>query len=105
MQRLLTTRCDTCYCPGLRERGSDSGWGWDSFLLLVLIGVVGWFAWRRLLVDARRRQEEATPRHVLSAGLVPRWHDVPVDPAPFILAANTTHVQAPEGANGQSDQR
>jgi hypothetical protein len=45
------------------READDTGWGLGFILLLVLVGVVIWFAWRRL-----------------------------------ILAANLTHVRAPEGA-------
>jgi uncharacterized protein DUF2491 len=85
------------------ERGrSTSGWGLGFILLLVLVGVVGWFAWRRLSAGRRERQAGGASRQSSGTSYQSDWFRVgmtfPVDPAPFILAADTTHVQAPEGA-------
>jgi Protein of unknown function (DUF2491) len=87
----------------LASRGErhDSGGGLGLILLLVLIGVVVWFAWRRL---SGRRTHTAAEASGTSSGTSyrPAWFRVgmtfPVDPAPFILAANATHVRAPEDA-------
>jgi hypothetical protein len=84
------------------READDSGWGLGFILLLVCIGVVIWFAWRQL--GERRRARAAGGASDQPAGMAyrPDWFrvgmTVPVDPAPFILAANLTHVQAPEGA-------
>jgi hypothetical protein len=93
--------------PG--ERDSDSGWG--SLLLLGLVGIVLYSGWRRLFIGWRPReaggstpvQGGASPdRGRSDKSYTPRWFRVgmtlPVDPAPFILAADTTHVRAPEAA-------
>jgi Protein of unknown function (DUF2491) len=88
--------------PG--ERDADSGWG--SLLLLALVGVVLYFGWRRLFIGWRPGasvQGGASPdRERSDKSYTPRWFRIgmtlPVDPAPFILAADTTHVRAPEAA-------
>jgi hypothetical protein len=80
----------------------DSGVGLGFILFLVLVGGVVWFAWRRLRVD--RRSQAAGGVHGKPSGTSyqPDWFrvgmTVPVDPAPFILAANVTQVQAPADA-------
>jgi hypothetical protein len=87
----------------LARRGErpDAGGGLGLILLVVLIGVVVWFAWRRL---SSRRTHTAAEASRTPAGTSyrPNWFRVgmtlPVDPAPFILAADATHVRAPEGA-------
>jgi hypothetical protein len=81
---------------------SSSGWGMGFILLLVLVGVIGWFAWRRLSAGRREQEAGGVSRQPSGTSYRPDWFRVgmtfPVDPTPFILAANTTHVQAPEGA-------
>ena len=75
--------------------------GLGFILFLVLVGVVVWFAWRRLSAGRRaRRRRSKRPAfwYILSADWFRVGMTFPVDPAPFILAANMTHVQAPEGA-------
>jgi hypothetical protein len=78
----------------------DSGGGLGLILLLVLVGVIIWFAWRRL--GGRQRAQEVRGVGDQPAGMPdqPTWFRVgmtfPVDPTPFILATNVTHVQAPE---------
>lgn len=80
--------------------GSGSGLG--LMLLLGLIGVVVWFAWRRLGASRRAREVGEARDQPSGTSYQPAWFRIgmtfPVDPAPFMLAANTTHVQAPEGA-------
>jgi hypothetical protein len=82
------------------QPADDSGWGLGFILFLALIGVVVWFVWRRL--SAGRRAAEGVSGQSSGTSYRPDWFRVgmtfPVDPAPFILAANMTHVQAPEGA-------
>jgi Protein of unknown function (DUF2491) len=84
------------------RKARDSGGGGGFLLLFVLVGVVAWFAWRRL--GARRHSQKArgasaTPsRPPYRPDLFRVGMTFPVDPAPFILAANTTHVQAPQDA-------
>jgi len=84
------------------RQSDDSGWGLGFILLLVLIGVVVWFAWRRLGTGRRAREAEGASSQPSGTSYRPDWVRVgmtfPVDPAPFILAANMTHVRAPEGA-------
>src|SRR5262249_19527739 len=79
----------------------DSGGGWGFILLLVLIAVVVWFAWHRLAGGRRAREPERGSDQPSGTSYRPDWFRVgmtfPVDPAPFVLAANVTHVQAPEG--------
>ena len=82
----------------------DSGGGWGFILLLVLIAVVVWFAWRHLAGGRRTREPERGSDQPSGTSYRPDWFRVgmtfPIDPAPFVLAANVTHVQAPEGATG-----
>jgi hypothetical protein len=84
------------------DREDDSGWGLGFILFLVLVGVVIWLVWRRL--GAGRHAREAVEASDQPSGTPyrPDWFRVgmtfPVDPAPFILAADMTHVQTPEGA-------
>ena len=78
----------------------DAGGGLGFILFLVLVGGVAWFAWSRL--RAGRRSQEAGGARSKPSGTSyrPDWFRVgmtiPVDPTPFILAANVTHVQALE---------
>ena len=45
------------------DRGADdSGWGLGFILLLVLVGVVVWFAWRRLSAGRRAREAGGASR-------------------------------------------
>jgi hypothetical protein len=84
------------------READDSGSGLGFILLLVLIGVVVWFAWRRLGAGRRERVAGRARGQPSDTSYRPDWFRVgmtfPVDPSPFILAANMTHVQAPEGA-------
>ena len=84
------------------READDSGWGLGFILLLVLVGVVVWFAWRRLGAGRRAREAGGASGQPSGTSYRPDWFRVgmtfPVDPAPFILAANMTHVRAPEGA-------
>ena len=84
------------------EEGGDSGWGLGLILFLVLVGVVVWFAWRRLSASRRAQEAGGASGEPSGTSYRPDWFRVgmtfPVDPTPFILAANMTHVQAPEGA-------
>ena len=84
------------------QEADDSGWGLGFILFLVLVGVVVWFAWRRLSAGRRAREAGGASDQPSGTSYRPDWFRVgmtfPVDPAPFILAANMTHVQAPEGA-------
>ena len=86
------------------READDSGSGLGLILLLVLIGVVVWFAWRRLGAGRRARAAAGASGQPAGTAYRPDWFRVgmtfPVDPAPFILAANMTHVQAPESATG-----
>ncbi|HEY7491155.1 MAG TPA: DUF2491 domain-containing protein, partial [Candidatus Tectomicrobia bacterium] len=94
---------DTPPTIALADReADDSGSGLGFILLLVLIGVVVWFAWRRLGAGRRERAAGGASGQPSGTSYRPDWFRVgmtfPVDPSPFILAANMTHVQAPEGA-------
>jgi hypothetical protein len=83
------------------RQAPGSGWGMGFILLLGLIGVVIWFAWRRLGANRRALEARGARRTPSGTPYQPDWFRVgmtfPVDAAPFILAANVTHVQAPEG--------
>jgi hypothetical protein len=81
------------------READNSGWGLGFMLFLGLVGVVVWFAWRRwVLVGVRARQEESDQPSGTSYR--PDWFRVgmtfPVDPAPFILAADTDACAGPE---------
>ena len=84
------------------RKADDAGWGLGFMLFLVLAGVVGWLAWRRLGAGRRARQAGGASGQPSGTSYRPDWFRVgmtfPVDPTPFILAGNATHVQAPEGA-------
>ena len=84
------------------READDAGSGLGFILLLLLIGVVVWFAWRRLGAGRRAREAEGARGQPSGTAYRPDWFRVgmtfPVDPTPFILAANLTHVRAPEGA-------
>jgi hypothetical protein len=84
------------------QEADDSGWGLGFILLLVLVGVVVLFAWRLLGAGRRAREAGGASSQPSGTSYRPDWFRVgmtfPVDPAPFILAANMTHVRAPEGA-------
>jgi hypothetical protein len=84
------------------READDSGWGLGFILLLVVVGGVVWFAWRRLGAGRHAREAEGASGQPSATTYRPDWFrvgmTVPVDPAPFILAANMTHVRAPEGA-------
>lgn len=86
------------------ERAGGIGWGFGLIVLLGLIGVVAWFAWRHL----RRRQQGTGVGSTsgTSTSYQPSWFRVgmtlPVDPSPFILAADVTHVTAPEDTTAGS---
>jgi len=83
------------------READDSGWGLGFILFLVLVGVVVWFVWRRLSAGQRARAAGGASGQPSGTSYRPDWFRVgmtfPVDPAPFILAGNMTHVQAPEG--------
>ena len=83
------------------READDSGWGLGFILFLVLIGVVVWFVWRWLSAGQRARAAGGASGQSSGTSYRPDWFRVgmtfPVDPAPFILAGNMTHVQAPEG--------
>jgi hypothetical protein len=82
------------------READDAGSGLGFIVFLLLIGVVVWFVWRRL--SAGRRASAGSGSQPSGTAYRPDWFRVgmtfPVDPAPFILAANMTHVRAPEGA-------
>src|SRR5262245_5402355 len=84
------------------QQADDSGWGLGFILFLVLVGVVIWFVWRRLSAARGAREAGGVSGQPSGPSYRPDWFRVgmtfPVDPAPFILAENMTHVQAPEGA-------
>jgi hypothetical protein len=81
-------------------RAPGSGGGMGFIVLLILVGVLVWFAWRRLQARGGRAAGGGggTPS---GTRYQPDWFRVgmtfPVDPAPFILAADVTQVRAPEG--------
>jgi hypothetical protein len=91
--------------PGMalatRGEASDAG-GLGLLLFLVLVGGVVWFAWRRLRASQRAPAAGGARRQTSGTSYRPDWFRVgmtfPVDPAPFILAADVTHVRAPEDA-------
>ena len=84
------------------READDAGWGLGFLLLLVVVGGVIWLAWRRLGASRRAREAEGASDQTSGTSYRPDWFrvgmTVPVDPTPFILAANMTHVRAPEGA-------
>ena len=84
------------------READDAGWGLGFLLLLVVVGVVIWLAWRRLGAGRRAREAGGASDQTSGTSYRPDWFRVgmtfPVDPTPFILAANMTHVRAPEGA-------
>jgi hypothetical protein len=86
-----------------RRETPDSGGGVGLLLFIMIIGVVVWLAWRHLS-SGRRRMAAGASSMSPRTSYRPDWFRVgmtfPVDPAPFILAANATHVRAPEGATG-----
>ena len=93
---------DTPQAIALATKGKapDSGGGMGFILLLILVGVIVWFAWRRL-GSRRTRAAGGGSGKPSGTGYQPDWFRVgmtfPVDPAPFILAADVTQVRAPEG--------
>lgn len=80
--------------PGTGGRG----WLLGLVLLLVLVAVVLWFAWRRSQRPSSAPAAEPSPAAGVSTSLP--WFRVgaalPVDPTPFILAVGPTHVSVPE---------
>ena len=85
-----------------KKEARDSGVGLGFILFLVLVGGVVWFAWRRLR-GSQRSQEAGGARDKPSGtpyrpALFRVGMTFPVDPTPFILAANVTHVRALEDA-------
>ena len=92
------------------READDSGWGLGFILFLVLVGVVVWFAWRRLSAGRRAQRGRRSKRpafwYVLSAGLVPRWHDVPRRSCTVHSGGEHDACAGARGSHGQrSDQR
>ncbi len=77
--------------PPTARQGAGGGWSW--LVVLVALAMLVWL-WR-----ARQRAGGASP-HGLRGSAATRWRvgmTLPLDPAPFLLAAGTTHVRPPPG--------
>lgn len=84
--------------------GATSSSPWLGILLLLILVLAIYWAWRHLGGDiAKKRERDMSGNKPSSDGAYrPKWFRVgmafPLDPTPFILAAGTTQVRQPDSA-------
>lgn len=100
-------RTTSYFSPGSR-RGTfvragqepDDGHPMLTMIVILILGIAIYWSWRNMSGDIAKKKNSPLGAVSPRRGYRPKWFRVgmvfPLDPTPFILAADATHIRAPE---------